>query len=46
MNVCSFTGIGRFILGLYDDIEILGSEDLKEYMKEKINQLYNKQQSL
>jgi predicted DNA-binding transcriptional regulator YafY len=46
MNVCSYTGIGRFILGLYDDIEVLGGDGLKHYMTEKINQLYHKQSSL
>ena len=46
MNVCSYTGIGRFILGLYDDIEVLGDSGLKDYLAEKINQLYNQQQSL
>ena len=46
MNVCSYTGIGRFVLGLYDDIEVLGGSGLKNYLKEKINQIYQQQQSL
>ncbi len=35
IEVCSFLGIGRFILGLYDDIEVLGGDDLKAYLREK-----------
>ena len=32
----SFLGIGRFVIGLYDDIEILGCEEFKEYVRKKI----------
>lgn len=46
MNVCSYTGIGRFVLGLYDDIEVLGGSGLKDYLSEKINHIYHQQQSL
>lgn len=42
MNVCSYIGIGRFILGLIDDIDVLGDEGLKVYLKEKIQLLNNK----
>lgn len=38
-NVCSFKGVGRFILGLYEDIEILESNELKEYIKEKAEKM-------
>ncbi|MBR4135579.1 MAG: WYL domain-containing protein [Bacteroidales bacterium] len=38
-DVCSFDGITRFILGLYDDIEILGSPDLKSFVQYKIKML-------
>lgn len=34
-DVVSFLGIGRFVLGLYDDIEVLGSEEFKAYLKSK-----------
>lgn len=34
--VCSFEGVGRFIMGLYSDIEILGDESLKRYIEEKV----------
>lgn len=35
-DVCSYLGIGRFILGLYDDMEVVGDEGLREYLMEKI----------
>ncbi|HOT13999.1 MAG TPA: WYL domain-containing protein [Bacteroidales bacterium] len=37
--VCSYEGVGRFILGLYTDIQILGDEKLKAFIHEKINYL-------
>jgi hypothetical protein len=37
MDVCAYRGIGRFVLGLYDDIEVLGSPDFIDYLKEKIH---------
>lgn len=37
IDVCSYTGIGRFVLGLYDDIEVLGDAGFKAYLKAKIN---------
>lgn len=36
-NVCSFLGIGRFVLGLYDDIQVLESKEFKDYLKERIS---------
>ena len=35
-ELASYVGIGRFILGLYDDIEILDDEGLKAYIRQKI----------
>ena len=35
-EVVGYLGIGRFILGLYDDIEILGDEGLKGYIEGKV----------
>ena len=35
-DVCSFKGVSRFVLGLYEDIEVLGSEDFREYLAQKI----------
>lgn len=34
--VCSFEGVGRFILGLWDDIEIVESDELKEFIWERV----------
>jgi predicted DNA-binding transcriptional regulator YafY len=35
-HAASLLGIGRFILGLYDDIEILGCDELKTYIADKV----------
>lgn len=35
-EISSFEGIGRFILGLYDEIEIIENEQLKRYINNKI----------
>lgn len=40
--ICSFDGVGRFILGLYDDIDILGDHKLRLYIHEKILKLKSK----
>lgn len=34
--VCGYEGVGRFILGLLDDIEILEGDGLKEFLKERM----------
>jgi predicted DNA-binding transcriptional regulator YafY len=34
--LCSYEGVGRFILGLYPDIQILGDTNLKIFIQEKI----------
>ena len=36
-NVCSFDGIGRFVLGLKDEIEVLESPDFREYLCNKLS---------
>lgn len=35
-DVCSYLGIGRFVLGLYDDIKIEGDDGFKEYIAAKL----------
>lgn len=40
-SVCSMLGVGRFVLGLYDHIEILEGEELKEYVVGKLQE-FNK----
>lgn len=34
--VCGYEGVGRFILGLLDDIEIIEGEGLKTFLKERM----------
>ena len=33
-NVCSYAGVGRFVIGLASDIKVLGSPDFKKYIAE------------
>ena len=41
-DVCNYAGIGRFIMGLADDIEIIEGEGLKQYIIEKANNIKSK----
>lgn len=36
-EVCSYEGVGRFVLGLLDDIEVIESEDLIKFLKKRIS---------
>lgn len=38
-DLASYISIGRFILGLYDDVEVLEDDGLREYLKGKINKM-------
>ena len=38
-SVCSFEGVTRFILGLYEDIKIIESEELKTFVSKKIKKM-------
>ena len=38
-DVCSFKGVGRFVLGLFDDIEVVDSPDFQRYLNERIKNL-------
>lgn len=38
-EVCSYEGVGRFVMGLFHDIEIIESSDFKDFIREKINSL-------
>lgn len=40
-DVASLLGIGRFVMGLYDDITIEGGDELKEYIAAKVNAMKN-----
>ena len=35
-KVCNYRGIGRFVMGLMDDIEIVDSPEFEEYIREQI----------
>ncbi len=36
LDVCDFRGIGRFVLGLYNNINILADDDFEEYINDEI----------
>ena len=36
LPVCSYKGIGRFVLGLMEDIEVMESDAFREYLKERL----------
>lgn len=38
-EVCSYEGVTRFVLGLYDDIEILGSGEFKDFINYRVKML-------
>lgn len=40
--VCNYAGIGRFVLGLFEDIEVLGDDGFIQYLKDKSNILKSK----
>lgn len=43
-ELCSYTAIGRFVLGLFDDIEVLGDAPFKAYLKNKVEKMAEKSQ--
>lgn len=40
-KVCSFDGVGRFVMGLLDDIEILESPDLQKHIADHLKNIQN-----
>ncbi|MBQ7868930.1 MAG: WYL domain-containing transcriptional regulator [Prevotella sp.] len=36
IEVCSYLGVGRFVLGLLENVEVLGGEEFRRYLREKI----------
>lgn len=42
LDVCSYVGIGRFVLGLYNDIEVQGNDGFKEYLHQEIESYLKK----
>lgn len=41
-DVCRFEGVGRFVLGLYEDIELINSPGLEHFLEEKIKKMTEK----
>lgn len=41
MPVSSYIGIGRFVLGLMDDIEVLADDGFREYLRDKVEKMRN-----
>ena len=39
LDVCNYAGIGRFVLGLYEDITIMGDGNFKEYIHQQIRKM-------
>ena len=35
-EVCSFEGVGRFIMGLLQDVEIVGPQELRLFIRNKL----------
>lgn len=42
-SVCSVIGIGRFVIGLYDHVDIIDSPELQSYVEEKLALFMKKQ---
>lgn len=40
-KVCNYRGIGRFVMGLLDDIDIVDSPEFKEYISGKMSAYHN-----
>lgn len=41
-QVCSFKGVGRFVLGLFDDIEVVDSPEFQAWLDERVEDLTKK----
>ncbi|MEE1093274.1 MAG: WYL domain-containing protein [Prevotella sp.] len=42
IDVCSYAGIGRFVLGLSEDVQVIGGEGFLEYLRAKVRQMADK----
>lgn len=42
LNVCSYQGVGRFVLGLISDIEVLRGTEFKNYLRKTLNEAIKK----
>lgn len=45
-EVCSYVGIGRFVLGLSDDVEIVEPSDFRDYVRERVAEMAIKWKAL
>lgn len=36
-DVCTYDGVGRFVLGLPGEAEVIGSEEFREYLRHRVN---------
>jgi len=41
-DVCSFDGVGRFVMGLLDDIEIIDSPEFEKHIIDHLIKIQNK----
>ena len=41
-KVCNYRGVGRFVMGLMDDIEIVDSPEFVDYIKQQVDTMYVK----
>ena len=41
-DVCSYEGVGRFVLGLYDDIDLIDSPKFQTYLNKRLTDFCNK----
>lgn len=39
LEVCDYRGIGRFVMGLWNDVQVLGDERFKAYLRQNIRQM-------
>ena len=42
IQVCSYLGVGRFVLGLFEDIEIINSPEFSLFLRERVHDLTKK----
>jgi predicted DNA-binding transcriptional regulator YafY len=40
-DVCSYKGVGRFVLGMFEDIQVLESDEFATFLKDKIQSMAN-----
>ena len=41
-SVCSYQGVGRFVMGLINDIDVIDSQGFVDYLRENLNTLTKK----